>query len=681
MQNKYIDRDLSWLSFNERVLQEAENKSLPLYERLNFLAIFSSNLDEFYRVRVSELRHFKRLQKDAAKKLTEKPKQLVRDVQEKVMGLQERFGTAFEKDIIPNLKKEDIYLIEHEEYSEIQREFVFKYFENEVKSHISIYDLNTDFEQVLLKDKGLFLFLDIDKDVLITIPADKLPRFLVLPSNDSSFYVTYLDEVVRANLKFLNKIFEDVASYCVKITRDAELYFDEFEGELVETIKQSLDQRDTGIPTRMLYDKKMPKELVRRLHKQLALNKTDLMPGGRYHNFSDFFGFPKPLNSSTLCYPKQESYAHPDLEYQSSLIKYLKENDALLSFPYQKFDYIPRLIIEAAESSEIHAINITLYRVSKDSVVANALLKCLEQGKKVTVFIEAKARFDEKNNIYWGEKLKSKGATVLYSMPKLKVHSKILLLEGNDFDLAYVGTGNFNEKTARLYTDFVLLTTSRPIASDLKQVFQFLHQPEGFKPRIHTVWMSPFTTRTSLYSKINREIKFAKANKPASIILKMNSLEDEGVIDKLYEASQAGVKIRLIVRGIFRLLPGIKGLSENITAVSIVGRYLEHSRIYCFGNGGQEEVYIASADCMTRNLDKRVEVCVPVLEPRLKAILKKCIDLQWEDNVKARLLDAQQTNTYSKTEGHLINSQKAYFDFFKNKTVEKNPRVIDMFRL
>lgn len=680
MQNKYIDRDLSWLSFNERVLQEAENRALPLYERLNFLAIFSSNLDEFYRVRVSELRHFRKLRKNLSEKLNEEPKQQIKDIQEKVIKLQERFGKAFEEDIIPNLRKEQIFLLEKEDYSESQEQFVTDYFENEVKPYVQVYNLNTDFEQVLLKDKGLFLFLEIDEDVLITIPTDKLSRFVVLPSDDVSFHVTYLDEVIRANLKYLNPDFDSIKAYCVKITRDAELYFDEYEGELVELIKQSLDQRDTGIPTRLLYDKLMPKDLVKRLRKQLGLNKTDLMPGGKYHNFSDFFGFPKPVDSSKLCYEKQEPYPHPDLEHQYALIDYIKDNDVLLSFPYQKFDYIPNLLMEASVSEDIHAVNITLYRVSKDSAVANALLKCLENGKKVTVFIEAKARFDEKNNIYWGEKLKNKGATVLYSMPKIKVHSKIFLLEGKDFDLAYVGTGNFNEKSAKLYTDFGLLTANRTITSDLKQVFSFLNKPEEFIPKTRTIWVSPFTTRSSLYSKIEREIQFAKAKRPASIFLKMNSLEDVGVIDKLYEASQAGVKVRLIVRGIFRLLPEVEGLSKSIKAVSIVGRYLEHSRIYCFGNGGHEELYIASADCMTRNLDKRVEVCVPILEPKLKAVVKKCLDLQWVDNINARILDAQQSNTYVKNDKDALNAQQAYYAFFKTSRTVRDTKVIDIFR-
>lgn len=679
MQNVLINRDLSWLSFNERVLQEAEDESIPLYERLNFLAIFSSNLDEFYRVRVSELRHFKRLQKDSYLKINEKPKQLITDIQEKVIDLQERFGVAFENSIIPSLKNEGVFLIENNDFSKAQLEFVKTYFENEVKPHIHVYDLNTDFEQVLLKDKGLFLFLDLEEDVLITIPTDKLSRFVVLPSNNNSFHVTYLDEIVRANLKYLNEDFDNVKSYCVKITRDAELYFDEFEEEVVELIKKNLDQRDSGIPTRLLYDKFMPNELIGRLRKQLGLNKIDLMPGGRYHNFSDFFEFPKPKKGDSLSYSKEEPSSHPELEEQDSLIDYIIRKDVLLSFPYQKFDYIPRLILEAAEYDEINSVSITLYRISRDSAVANALLKCLEKGMNVTVFIEAKARFDEENNIFWGEVLKEKGATVLYSIPKIKVHSKIFLLEADDFDISYVGTGNFNERSAKLYTDFGLLTSNRTIASDLKQVFSFLNKPEGFRPKIRTIWMAPFTARISLYRNIDREIRLAKSNMPASIFLKMNSLEDEGIISKLYEASQAGVKVKLIVRGIFRLLPGVKGLSENIKAVSIVGRYLEHARVYCFGNNGKEEVYIASADCMTRNLDKRVEVCVPVLDPKLKSVVKKNLDLQWDDNTKSRMLDAEQTNTYHRNNANSINSQEAYFEFFENKK-DRDPKVIDIFR-
>lgn len=667
MQNKFNNRDLSWLSFNERVLQEAENESLPLYERLKFLAIFSSNLDEFYRVRVSELRHFKNFQKNSKLKILEKPKRLIKSIQKTVNSLQVRFGKTYSESIIPSLKLENIHLIHKNDYTKEQLQFVKQFFKEDVASYVKIYNLDTDVSPVLLKDKGLFLFLDIDENILVSIPTDETSRFVLLPSNDESFQLTYLDEIIRANLSEINSDFKNAKSYAVKITRDAELYFNEYDGEVVDLIKKNLQQRDTGIPTRLLYDNNMPKSLLKRLRKRLDLTKTDLMPGGKYHNFSDFFNFPKPENKPLLTFAEQPPNIHPDLELAPSLINLIKNKDVLLSYPYQKFDYLPQMILEAADTEDIHSIHITFYRVSKNSDIAKALLKCLKKGKKVTVFIEAKARFDEENNIYWGEKLTKNGAKVLYSMPKIKVHSKIFLLEANHYKLAYIGTGNLNENSAKIYADFGLLTTNNTITSEIKQVFTFLNNPFDFKPDVKTILMSPFTMRSSIYDKIDREITLAKSNKKGLLYFKMNSLEDEAIINKLYEASQAGVEIKLIVRGMFKLLPQIENLSENIHAISVVGRYLEHSRIYWFGNDGNEEIYIASADCMTRNLDKRVEVGVPILDKTLKAVLKKCINLQWNDNVKARILDAEETNTYQINSKPKINSQNDFYDFFKVK--------------
>ena len=663
----YIHRDLSWLSFNERVLQEAEDATNPLYERLKFLAIFSSNLDEFYRVRVSELRQFKKLQKDIRLKLHEKPKKIISDIQKRVDVMQDRFGKVFRDDILIKLEKENIFLIQKEEFSPEQIAFAKTFYKENVEKHIEVHYLKDDTDLTVLKNKGLFLFLDIEnEDVLITIPTDHVSRFVVFPKNNNTFSVTFLEEIIRVNQSEIHDKYSDCEAYSVKITRDAELYFDEYDGELIELIKENLSQREGGIPTRVLYNSEMPKALRNRLRKQLKLNKTDLMAGGKFHNFSDFFGFPSPKNNNTLFYNDQNPLTHPVLEDQSSLIEVIKQQDVLLSFPYQKYDYVTQIILEAAVSKEIHTINITLYRVSKDSVISNALLKCLENGKKVTVFIEAKARFDEANNIYWGEKLKQKGANVLYSMPKLKVHSKIFLLEADTYNIAYVGTGNFNEKSAKIYTDFGLITSNKDIASDLKQVFTFLYTPKTNCPNPSAIWVSPFTTRNSIYQKIDREIIYARQGKKASIFFKMNSLEDEAIINKLYEASKEGVKIKLIVRGIFRLKSNVLGLSENIEAISIVGRFLEHARIYSFYNDGDEELYIASADCMSRNLDKRIEVAVPIKDVSIKTILKKCLDLQWSDDTKSRILDAEQTNQYALKNKGLINSQEAFYEFLKN---------------
>lgn len=667
MENKkLIHRDISWLSFNERVLQEAKDLSNPIYERLKFLAIFSSNLDEFYRVRVSKLREFNELQKGIKKKFEQKPKSIIKEIQKKVESLQHQFGLIFKNDILADLVKNDIYLLEENQFSEDHLKFVKTFFKDNVKEHIKVYNLNQQADAKFVKDKHLYLCLDYDKEtVLISIPTEILSRFVVLSENQNQFSVTFLEEIVRANLSEINLKFKDCKAYAVKITTDAELYFDEDSGELVDLIKQNLSQREHGIPTRMLYDLEMPRTVLKRLRKHLNLSKTDLMPGGRFHNFSDFFSFPSP-NNKQLFFKELTPLIHPDLEYSKSLLKTIKKQDILLNFPYQKYDYVTQTIIEAAQTPEVHSVNITLYRLSKDSEIADALLQCLEQGKNVTVFIEAKARFDEENNIFWGEKLKQKGANVLYSMPNIKVHSKIFLIEADTYNISYIGTGNFNEKNAKIYTDFSLLTADKTIASDIKNVFSYLKEPLTFIPKVETILMSPFVTRNTIYKNIDREIVNAKQGKKAALFFKMNSLEDKGIINKLYDASQAGVEVKLIVRGIFRLVPGVKGLSENIKAISIVGRFLEHGRIYSFYNNGNEELYIASADFMTRNLDKRVEVATPINDSKIKHTLQKCLEMQWEDNCKSRVLDAEQSNQYNMPITlKNNNSQNSYYTFLK----------------
>ena len=665
MDKKFVHRDLSWLSFNERVLQEAEATNVPLFERLKFLAIFSSNLDEFYRVRVSQLRQFKKFQNDSGLKLYEKPKALIKTIQKRVEAHQERFGAIYAKDIIPRLEQEQIYIVEGNGFNQSQKQFSQEYYKTEIKQHVRVYNLQEDLN-VFLENKGLFLFVHQDEDYVINIPSNILPRFIVLPSESGILHVTYLDEIIKQNLGYIIPKLANAKSYAIKITRDAEMYFDEYDGELIELIKTHVELRDKGLATRLLYDKNMPKTHLKTLRKCLGLNKTDLMPGGKYHNFSDFFNFPFPKEKQHLFYPDATPMVRPELESETSLLEYLTHHDVLLAFPYQDFKYLPQVILEASKSKAIHSVNISLYRISKTSKIAKALLECLKQRKKVTVFIEAKARFDEENNMNWGEILEAHGAKVLYSMPNIKVHSKIFLLEGDMFSVGYVGTGNFNEKSATVYADFGLLTAKNNIVSDLKQVFMYLQAPDTFVPKVEAIWMSPFTTRTSIYTKIDREIAHAKAGRNASIMFKMNSLQDDAIIEKLYEASRAGVIVKLIVRGIFRLVPQQKGFSETINAVSVVGRYLEHARVYQFHNDGNEELYIASADCMTRNLDRRVEVAAPILDHDLKRIVKQCIELQWHDNTKARVLDKNQINAYQKNQLNPIDSQMDFYRFLKD---------------
>ncbi|WP_299520218.1 polyphosphate kinase 1 [Winogradskyella sp.] len=657
----YFNRDLSWLSFNERVLQEAEDKNNTLNERLNFLAIFSSNLDEFYRVRVSKLREFRKLQKDSSIQFKEKPKRIIKLIQGKVDKLQERFGHIYRDKLLKELNGEGVALIEAIDYNTEEKVYSKNIFLSEIRPHVKIYDLTKETNFDFIKDKSLYFFANTkNRALLILIPTNACNRFVEFPKKDGQQHITFIDEIIRDNIKYLLPDYNAKNLYSIKITRDGELYYEEDDGELINLIKKSLKNRDFGIPTRILYDSKMPKQFIKRLRALLNLKKTDLMPGGRYHNFSDFFQFPDI--EQRIGGTDNNQFSHPVLSKANSVIDSILIEDHLLSFPYQKYDSVIRLIEEASQRADVESIFITLYRVSKTSLVAHNLLKCLANNKKVTVFIEAKARFDEENNIDWGEKLQQMGAKVLYSMPDLKVHSKILLIKTTRKDIAYIGTGNFNEKSAKIYSDFALLTADQTITKDLDEVFKFL-MDTTYKPSPKTIWMSPFSTRNQLYQRIDNEITIAKGGGDGFLFFKMNSLEDRGVIDKLYEASRVGVKVQLLVRGICCLKPSVEGLSENITGISIVGKYLEHARVYVFGNNGANDMFIGSADCMERNLDRRVEVLVPVKDQKLKAIIQTCVNLQWHDNTKGRIIDENQTNTYQNDEKAKLNSQLDFKEY------------------
>jgi polyphosphate kinase len=473
--------------------------------------------------------------------------------------------------------------------------------------------------------------------------------------------VTFLDDIIRANIHLILPDVKAEDLYSIKITRDGELYYDEEDGKLIEHLKKSLTERELGLPTRVLYDNRISKSDLLVLRHDMNLKKTDIMPGGAYHNFSDFFQFPQ---IKTRLQDQDTTQLEHPLEHEKNIIKALQHKDALLSFPYHKFDPVFLLLNEAATKKDVQHIYITLYRISNNSAVAKALSNCLKAGKSVTVFIEAKARFDEENNLEWGEKLEKLGATVLYSMPNIKVHSKILLIESKKTSIAYIGTGNFNEKSAKIYADFGLLTSKFEITLDLKQVFNYLLDP-SVTPVTSHIWMSPFTLRQRIYDSIDKEIDEAQNGGSGILMFKMNSLEDKAMIDKLYEAAEKGVNVKLIVRGICCLNPLYEKTKGNIKVISIVGKYLEHSRIYAFGADAQRGIFIGSADCMTRNLDKRVEVVTPVLDEELKTVLLKCFSLQWNDNTKARIIDGKQSNTYQSDGSEIINAQEDFKKYLK----------------
>lgn len=672
---KIRHRDLNWLSFNERVLQEAQNPSTPLYERLKFLAIFSMNLDEYFRVRVSQLRQMKRVKKSLRKKLALKPSKTVKEILEIVKEQQDRFGKVFSEEIIPSLEEKNIFLIHGQDFDARQKKFAKKYF---YKIKDCVKPVLVEYENggnLFLANNALYLvvtFKDEDNFGIVNVPVDECDRFIYFSNDTKKHEITFLDDIIKANMGDIFPDHEIEGIFEVKLSRDAELYIDDdLDGILAEKIYESLKQRHEGQPTRLLYDSEMPKKDQRNLRKTLNLGKIDMVPGGKYHNFSDFFSFPDPTQNPELHFKPLPAIKHKILETSTNYFEEISNKDLSVHFPYMPFDYVERFLQQAAKDDDVREIKISIYRVAEESVVTSALLKALENGKNVTVFIEAKARFDEKNNIDWGRKFEEHGAKVIYSFPKIKVHSKILLISREENkkikNYAYIGTGNFNSKTSKVYCDHAIFTAEEKITAELARVFKVL-EGELIIPRSKHLLISPFTTRKRFTDMINREIEHAKLGKKSGITAKMNSLEDKEIIELLYKASDAGVKIRLLVRGFTCLIPGIQGLSENIFITSIVDRYLEHGRIYIFENDGNEELFFGSADWMTRNLDRRIEVIAPICDKDIAREFKDILNLQLSDNVKARIQDAEESNRFVKPSPNepAIRSQYEIYKYLKN---------------
>jgi polyphosphate kinase len=689
----FINREISWLSFNERVLQEAQDPNTPLFERIRFIGIFSNNLDEFFRVRVAAVRRMVDFGGDEENLLGDiTPNELYDKIQEVVYGHQQKVQIIY-KNILSELEENNIFLINEKELSHKQGIYVKKYFYDKVLPNLVPIMLRKKTKFPYLRDRSVYLAVKLSKksdplDIaysLIRIPGRTVPRFLVLPKFGKNKYVMILDDVIRFCFNDLFFYFDyDVhEAYTLKITRDAELDIDDdISKSFMEKMSHSLKKRKTGKPVRLIYDRKMPEDLKSFILKKMKLDKEEnVTAGGRYHNHKDFIKFPA-IGKKKHYYPKLTPFRHKDLRPNTSILRVLRKKDVMLHYPYQTFNHFIDLLREAAIDPQVKEIGITIYRVAADSKVVNALLNAVRNGKEVTVVIELQARFDEEANIFWSNKLQEEGANVINGVPGMKVHSKLAWIkrkeEGAFKNYAYIGTGNFDEETARVYADDGLLTSDPRLADEVENIFQFFKQNYKHFNYEHLV-VSPFSMRKIFTKNIDREIKLAREGGNAWMIVKMNSLIDPKMMKKIYEAGQAGVKIQLIIRGIFGLQIGATGLGKNISAISIVDKYLEHSRIFLFGNGGKEKMYISSADWMPRNLNRRIEIACPIYDPEIRAELKEMLSIQLKDNTKARILDDKLQNNYNIGNENIYRAQEDYYKYIKNKhhvvmKIYHNPR-------
>lgn len=684
MKNKFINREISWLAFNERVLSEAADDTVPLMERLKYLGIFSNNRDEFFRVRVASIKRLA-LMKEKVDGEDLDAKHVFSKIQEITIRQQQRYESIYQ-DILDDLKTKGVYFINETQLNEVQQEFVRDFYEDRVDPIIGPIMLDQVRKFPELRDKAIYLACILTFEdstgkstcqyALMEVPP-ALSRFNIIPSEEGKKYIMILDDIIRFNLLTAFEMLrpKKVEAYTFKITRDAELDLDnDISKSYLESMKKGLKARKRGAALRFVFDADMPKDLYKYLTKKINLSNEEdtFIPGGRYHNLKDLISFPK-LNLPKAYYRPMSSHRHPHFEKHDSYFEAVKQKDTLLHFPYQTFIHIIEFLKEAALDPKVKSIRICLYRVAKQSKVVNALINASRNGKKVTVIFELQARFDEENNIYWSNILEDEGVKVYFGFPGLKVHGKICLIhrKENNQSVYYsiLATGNFNESTASSYTDLSLLTADTRITKEVQRVFEVFENAIWPNYRFKHLVLSPFYLRNKLVRLINREIKNAKSSKLAYINVKVNSLVDSNLIEKLYAASQAGVKIRMIVRGICALIPGVKGLSENIQVISIVDRYLEHARFYSFCNGGSPLYYISSADWMVRNIDRRIEVTFPVLSQEIKDELDVIFETQFSDNVKARvLLPTGEYNSRPQNLKKPVRSQYKLYDYYKGKS-------------
>jgi len=688
MKRRTIARDISWLSFNARVLQEAADPSVPLRERIKFLGIFSNNMDEFFRVRVATLN---RMIEFSGKKMNMHmelaPDKILDQIQSIVLQQQEQFNEIWEQ-IRNELEKEKIFLLTEKQLNKDQQKFVQNYFEEEVHSNIIPLMIESIPQFPYLRDKSIYLGVVLSrrdgamkrKYALIEIPSRVLGRFVLLPSpNPEENYIILLEDVVRYNMRSIFSYFgyDKYQSWVFKVTKDAEIDIDnDVSTTLIQKIEKGLKNRRKGRPVRFVYDKEIDEGLLQYLIKRLNLvKKGNLIPGGRIHNFRHFMEFPDVFPKKGQ---RKKPFIHPLLLKSPRVTDIVLEQDIMLHFPYHSFNPVIDLLREAAIDPNVISIKITCYRLAPNSKVINALINAVRNGKSVTAMVELRARFEEEINLEWKDRLEEEGVKVIIGIPNTKVHAKLCLIKkrinNRTIHYGFVSTGNLNEKTARLYGDHCLLTSNRNIMADVNRLFNYLEKWKDGHSNLKackTLIPCPTTLRKELLKMINKEIKIAKDKKPASIILKMNSLSDEELIFKLYDAARAGVEIKLIVRGIFCMFTKNKKFIKPVTAISIIDEYLEHARVFIFRNEGKEKVYISSADWMVRNLDHRVEVTCPVLDENIRSELKAILDIQLSDNVKARWLDNELNNEYKREQAKKkIRSQIEIYNYLNQKNIK-----------
>ncbi len=688
-----VNRDISWLSFNARVLQEAKDHLNPLYERIKFLAIYSSNLGEYFSVRVSQHRNLLRLGKKEKKELHLETKDVLDTMLQIVTQQQKEVSRIFDEEIVPDLENENIHILRRLDLNEQQKSEVENYFHQYMLPYVQPVLLVKEKVRPFLNNAELYLAVDMKEKTfkpkpktqyaIVKVPSDHLDRFIPLANSKRGHHdIIILDDIVRHSISWLFPGYDIQDTYSIKLTRDAELYIDdEFSGDLIKKIKKSLNQRNIGPASRLVYDREMPVKLLEYLQDVMHIEELDLIPEGRYHNNFDFFTFPDFGKDHLNLKPLPPLDYHPILD-SPDIFSTICERDHLIMYPYHSYESVVQFFEAAAVDPSVTHIKIIQYRVAKDSRIMEALMQASRAGKNVTAFIEVKARFDEERNLGWGEKLEKAGVKVHYSFPGLKVHSKSALVRrmenGKAKIYTYLSTGNFNEDTAKIYSDFGLFTSHKEICNEISRLFSILETVRLPNQKFDHLLVGQFNLKSRLIGLIENEIDAARAGKPSEIFIKINSIQDEEIIELLYKASEAGVPIRIIVRGICCIIPGQKGFSENITAISIVDRYLEHARVFKFHNQGRPKMYISSADWMTRNLNYRIETAVPIYDPSVFQTINDILELQWSDNVKARKIDGSGENTYIRQDnGIRIQSQLETYYYFKRLEEEYNLQLID----